>query len=298
MRSPQHENPFYGGWTNPNCKVPVCIEQVFVPLPGIAKVEFQKCPLLPTRLGVDCSRTGLWRVRSIWRSTRFSWIRCNRPVGRHSDSTVGPPPTLSLGYFQPLDKRHSHSASLPCKVVRRSTGGGAIVHDQELTYSLVWPRGRRPSREIYSSSKGTAWLYRLVHQALIDVLTHFGVVATFVGDAATDATPFLCFQRRSCWDVEVGGVKILGSGQRSSRAAVLQHGSLLLAASKYAPEIAGIAQVSHLLPVKQIGQRWAAEIAASGNLQLEKSLLSSQERCRSREIAAQKYTSPNWTNRR
>jgi lipoate-protein ligase A len=149
-----------------------------------------------------------------------------------------------------------------------------------------------------SSSKGTAWLYRLVHQALIDVLAHFGVVATFFGDAATVEAPFLCFQRRSCWDVEVGGVKILGSGQRSSRHAVLQHGSLLLAASKYAPEIAGIAQVSHLVPVRDIGQRWAAEIAASGNLHLEKSLLSGEEECRSREIAAQKYASPNWTKRR
>ena len=48
-------------------------------------------------------------------------------------------PTLSLGYFQSRSHRQQHSASLACPLVRRSTGGGAIVHDQEITYSLCVP---------------------------------------------------------------------------------------------------------------------------------------------------------------
>src|SRR3569833_2236254 len=51
------------------------------------------------------------------------------------------PATLSLGYFQAYADRHAHAASLGCPVVRRSSGGGAIVHDHEITYSLVVPVG-------------------------------------------------------------------------------------------------------------------------------------------------------------
>src|SRR3954447_24341632 len=48
-------------------------------------------------------------------------------------------PTLSLGYFQNYADRHQHAASLACAVVRRQPGGGAILHDRELTYSLALP---------------------------------------------------------------------------------------------------------------------------------------------------------------
>jgi lipoate-protein ligase A len=48
-------------------------------------------------------------------------------------------PTLSLGYFQAADDRQQHFASLACPLVRRASGGGAIVHDRELTYSLAMP---------------------------------------------------------------------------------------------------------------------------------------------------------------
>lgn len=59
------------------------------------------------------------------------------------------PPTLSLGYFQPLDKRHSHSASLPCKVVRRSTGGGARLSTTRNLPTVWFGRGADVHREKY-----------------------------------------------------------------------------------------------------------------------------------------------------
>ena len=46
-------------------------------------------------------------------------------------------PTLSLGYFQQTADRTQHPESADCPLVRRSSGGGAIVHDHELTYSLA-----------------------------------------------------------------------------------------------------------------------------------------------------------------
>src|SRR5262245_32066382 len=55
-------------------------------------------------------------------------------------------PTLSLGYFQPIAARSEHPPSLHSPVVRRASGGGAILHDRELTYSIAAPSeiiGRR-----------------------------------------------------------------------------------------------------------------------------------------------------------
>src|SRR5688500_2618026 len=49
-------------------------------------------------------------------------------------------PTLSLGYFQAAGDRIQHPASLGCPMVRRASGGGAIIHDSELTYSLAIPQ--------------------------------------------------------------------------------------------------------------------------------------------------------------
>src|SRR5436190_15116613 len=48
-------------------------------------------------------------------------------------------PTLSLGYFQAAEERERHQASTNCPLVRRASGGGAILHDRELTYSLALP---------------------------------------------------------------------------------------------------------------------------------------------------------------
>ena len=72
-------------------------------------------------------------------------------------------PTLSLGYFQRYDDRNRHDASRDCAVVRRQSGGGAILHDRELTYSLTLPPGHPLSRD------ATA-LYNAMHNLFIALL--------------------------------------------------------------------------------------------------------------------------------
>ena len=172
-------------------------------------------------------------------------------------------PTLSLGYFQPYVQRltHSHSSELP--VVRRATGGGAIVHHYDWTYCIAVPQqvsigSARPHSGVDLGASQP--LYDCVHDGVIEWLDTQGIAARkwandcAVDSAATPAKPqhrFLCFERRSCGDIildshNVPGHKVMGSAQRRGRGAVLQHGSLLLATSPYAPSLQGLAPTTEL----------------------------------------------------
>src|SRR5205085_4114386 len=133
-------------------------------------------------------------------------------------------PTLSLGYFQVLDDRRHHRPSENCPAVRRASGGGAILHDRELTYSLAIPQSG-------ASRASARRLYEICHQTLIAALGDYGVSAALYRDCSRSGTddhqndaPFLCFQRRTCFDVVIGDEKIAGSAQRRRRGALLQHG--------------------------------------------------------------------------
>lgn len=161
-------------------------------------------------------------------------------------------PTLSLGYFQPAQQRQFHQASQSCPMLRRATGGGAIVHDRELTYSLVVPVTMAPTR--------TADLYDVIHQAFCHWLIQAGLSAFpfdrqhWVDGVTVDSKAFLCFQRRADGDVvswaghqpvsdhryDHPGYKLLGSAQRKQKNALLQHGSILLGRSQAAPELPGL----------------------------------------------------------
>lgn len=136
-------------------------------------------------------------------------------------------PTISLGYFQPYGdcaKLDPPLRDLP--VVRRSTGGGAILHDLELTYSLALPL-THPL--VGNNPRG---LYELAHAAVIATLAELGVAAArsgFSDDSSAARGPFFCFARRHEADLLLGDQKIAGSAQRRTRHAILQHGSIVLA---------------------------------------------------------------------
>jgi lipoate-protein ligase A len=137
------------------------------------------------------------------------------------------PPTVSLGYFQ----RHDELAQLPPElrelaVVRRTTGGGAILHDREVTYCLVID-DRLPA-----ACRAPATLYRLVHECWRDAIGADGLQTELAPDSlpfpAPRGGPFFCFEKPGRTDLILGERKLLGSAQRRIPGRVLQHGSLLL----------------------------------------------------------------------
>lgn len=168
-------------------------------------------------------------------------------------------PTLSLGYFQksPPDDLPVELQTL--ETVRRLSGGGAILHHHEWTYSCVLPAGHALKEE-------PARLYDLVHEEMIAWFRRHDIPAALRGSSAGKQMeePFLCFGREDPRDIVLGSHKIVGSAQRRRRGAVLQHGSVLLNRSPYAPMYPGLQDLANdPLPIddwieplaKQIGER-------------------------------------------
>lgn len=155
-------------------------------------------------------------------------------------------PTVSLGYFQRYSDIGSWPALQGLSVVRRPTGGGAIVHHHDWTYSISLAGDRS---KVVHAIGATESLYNSVHEAVVCWLREFGLNAQqWASIAGCDQRPascsFLCFERRQSGDVVVDGHKILGSAQRRLGTAVLQHGSLLLARSTHAPSLNGLLELS------------------------------------------------------
>lgn len=199
-------------------------------------------------------------------------------------------PTLSLGYFQTYSDRWQHAASRHAPVVRRASGGGAILHDDELTYSLAVPLEHPLGRRRLE-------LYRAVHTTLIEVLADRGIRADLWQDDPTgrQPQPFLCFQRRSSGDVVFGTAKVAGSAQRRSAAAVLQHGSILLRRSPAAPELDGLSDLTgETLAASSLATAWLPRLAGRLELDWHEFPLETDELQSVDLLVAGKYGTDRW----
>lgn len=135
------------------------------------------------------------------------------------------PPCLSLGYSQEVGRDVDLEACrrLGIALVRRPTGGGAILHHRELTYSLVAPEAHPAiSGSIVES-------YRKVSQGLMAGLAHLGLSPQMAPAAGAGAArSAACFDSASAGEVTVEGRKLAGSAQCRRKGKILQQGSLLL----------------------------------------------------------------------
>ncbi|RMF66677.1 MAG: lipoate--protein ligase family protein [Calditrichaeota bacterium] len=139
------------------------------------------------------------------------------------------PFTISLGYHQ---KRAEVDVARCVRdgigLVRRPTGGRAILHAQEVTYSVIVPE----SHPLFQS--GTLESYNRISAALVAGLRKLGLPAELARnqrggpDAREYAHRFACFAASAKYEIMFRGKKLVGSAQRRFRDALLQHGSILL----------------------------------------------------------------------
>ncbi|MBC7288779.1 MAG: lipoate--protein ligase family protein [Armatimonadetes bacterium] len=134
------------------------------------------------------------------------------------------PPTVSLGYFQEAsDVNLEALRSLGIGLVRRPTGGRAVLHNDELTYSIVVPAAALPGGHSIGRS------YLAITRALLLGLEVLGVQGQ-VGKESTsrDNLTRACFALATRADVSAAGAKIIGSAQVRRAGVILQHGSIPL----------------------------------------------------------------------
>lgn len=139
-------------------------------------------------------------------------------------------PTVSIGYSQnpdaDLDLVRCREMGVP--IVRRPTGGRALLHHKELTYSIAAPI---PHPNFPANLRGA---YQVISQALIHFLVELGIGDAAIAEPGSRerklraARSPCCFSSINHCEITVGEKKLIGSAQRRTKKAFLQHGSVWL----------------------------------------------------------------------
>jgi lipoate-protein ligase A len=157
----------------------------------------------------------------------------------HSEGKIPPvirfygwdPPTLSIGYFQKVEKEIDLEAVKTNKLgfVRRPTGGRGVLHEHELTYSVI------VSEDHPEMPKTVTEAYRVISEGLLKGFQQLGLEAYFAvpktveeRDALKNPRSAVCFDAPSWYELVVEGRKVAGSAQTRQKGVILQHGSILL----------------------------------------------------------------------
>jgi lipoate-protein ligase A len=228
------------------------------------------------------------------------------------------PACLSLGHAQPFaDVDMPRLKERGWEVVRRVTGGRAILHTDELTYSVIAPFDEpRVAGSVLES-------YNRLAQALLLAVQRLNVPVEMkeaVGHASNVKTPNpVCFEVPSTYEITVDGKKLVGSAQARKKEGVLQHGSLpltgdltriceaLIFESESARAEASTRLLERATTVESaLGGAVSWETAAQAfihafeaqlGLSLKSGELSESESKRAEELVHEKYDHPSWTER-
>ena len=233
------------------------------------------------------------------------------------------PACLSLGHAQPFaDVDSARLNARGWEIVRRATGGRAILHTDELTYSVTG------SAEEPVLAGGVLESYNRIAHALLLAVKTLGLpvemkegisqASTVPGGSVTNANP-VCFEVPSTYEITVNGRKLIGSAQARKKEGVLQHGSLPLTGDLtricqvlvFENESARAAATNRLLSrattvESALGRVVTWDAAAQSfihafetqlGLCFEKRELSESESKRAEELVREKYDHPSWTER-
>jgi lipoyl(octanoyl) transferase len=184
--------------------------------------------------------------KEIWRfidsgnsSPSFNMALDEALLDWHSQGKIPPvirfygwdPPTLSIGYFQKVEKEIDMDAVKEHNLgfVRRPTGGRGVLHEHELTYSVI------VSEEHPKMPKMVTEAYRVISEGILNGFHHLGLEAYFAipktleeRDSLKNPRSAVCFDAPSWYELVVEGRKVAGSAQTRQKGVILQHGSILL----------------------------------------------------------------------
>ncbi|MBT3321503.1 MAG: lipoate--protein ligase family protein [Anaerolineae bacterium] len=226
------------------------------------------------------------------------------------------PPCLSLGRSQPYTD--IDAASLKKQgwdVVRRPTGGRAILHTDELTYSIIAQNDNQHFQGSILES------YQHLAKMLLAALKDLGAAVEMKKEKRKESRNFnpVCFETPSAYEITVNGKKLIGSAQARQKGGILQHGSL--------PLIGDLTRITEVLAFPDTQERQtAAEKLLKSASTLKSALgygvdwdrasksfirafesvlgislipkdLSEAERSRASDLIQKKYAHPDWTER-
>lgn len=228
------------------------------------------------------------------------------------------PACLSLGHAQSAqDVDHTRLEKSGWMLVRRQTGGRAILHTDEITYAVIAPL----KNPIVAGSvlESYSRLARALQRALNLLAVNAQAAQSYPLPAGTDPKGPVCFEVPSNYEITVGGKKLIGSAQARRKEGVLQHGTLPLYGDLARitgvltfPGAADRAQAAarlleHATTLQEsLGRSVTWNEAADAfeqafreefSLQLVPGDLTSEEEMRVAELLAQKYNHADWTLR-
>jgi lipoyl(octanoyl) transferase len=179
----------------------------------------------PWRLLVDPPHDGAWNM-AVDESILDAYEGAAEPPPPTLRLYGWRPAALSLGKTQRSEGAHDAAALREegVDLVRRPTGGDAVLHEHERTYAVIGAGGGPPFRG------GPVDTYRALARALVAGLARLGVEAEAVEPAPGGRVRrgVICFERVGAWEIATSGRKLIGSSQFRRRRAFLQHGSLPL----------------------------------------------------------------------
>lgn len=258
------------------------------------------------RLLVDGAATGSWNMA-------VDEALAESVAGGESPPVVRlyrwQPPCLSLGFAQPYTAADADfCAREGVDVVRRPTGGRAVLHHLELTYSVVAPLDGRP----FSGDLQGA--YQRICSALVAGLRRVGVAAELAGTPEgglirpTEAIP--CFVGPATGEVVAGGRKLVGSAMRRLGGVILQHGSIpeewdgrlqagclgLVDDSSIRPAVVTVHEMLGApLPAGRLEEGIADGFGAEFEVALLPSQLKAEEADRAQFLERERYGHERWT---
>lgn len=233
------------------------------------------------------------------------------------------PPTLSIGYFQKAEKEINFDKlkELGLGFVRRPTGGRGVLHDEELTYSVI------VSEEYPNMPKTVTEAYRVISEGLLEGFRSLGLEAYFAiprseeeKNSLKNPRSSVCFDAPSWYELVVEGRKIAGSAQTRQKGVILQHGSILLEIDEdklfsvfnypndrvkermqrafRSKAVAINAIAGRKISIEEAKEAFYKGFASALDIDLEPYTLSEEEEAYVEELARTKYGSDEWNFKR